>query len=141
MQDAQPFRGDSDKHSHDSFCTETELHSKLHQILRDRFTNGVQNGPRNHSNSGSRDCPGALWRPPGSSWGVWGRFLTIWWRFLAKLGRRWAQDRRKMGQVGSKLRPRWAMAMLASVWERNASGLFLAFALKLYIFFTYRAIS
>ena len=34
---------------------------------------------------------------------------AIWWRFLAKLGRRWAQDGRKMGQVGSKLRPRRAM--------------------------------
>ena len=43
MQDAQPFRGDSDKHSHDSFCTETELQLKLRQILSDRFTNGVQN--------------------------------------------------------------------------------------------------
>ena len=27
MQDAQPFRADSDTHSHDSFCTETELQS------------------------------------------------------------------------------------------------------------------
>ena len=35
--------------------------------------------------------------------------VQVWWRFLAKLGRRWAQDGRKMGQVGSKLRPRWAM--------------------------------
>ena len=39
---------------------------------------------------------------------------AIWWRFLAKLGRRWSQDGHKMGQVGSKLRPRWAVLSLAA---------------------------
>ena len=62
--------------------------------------------------------PGAVLEPSGdlTSWVVLeslGALLeisgAIWWRFLAKLGRRWAQDGRKMGQVGSKLRSRWAM--------------------------------
>ena len=44
---------------------------------------------------------------------------AIWRRFLAKLERRWAQDGRKMGQVGSKLRPRWAM--MAPRWPSWSS--------------------
>ena len=31
--------------------------------------------------------------------------VQVFWKFLQKLGRRW----RKMGEVGGKLRPRWAM--------------------------------
>ena len=50
--------------------------------------------------------PRAVLKPSSESLGGLG---AIWWRFLAKLGRRWAQDGRKMGQVGSKLHPRWAM--------------------------------
>ena len=48
------------------------------------------------------ECLGALLEISGA----------IWPRCLAKLGRRWSQDGRKMGQVGSKLRPRWAMMAL-----------------------------
>ena len=44
-------------------------------------------------------CLGALLETSGA----------IWLRFLAKLGRRWSQDGRKMGQVVNKLRPRGAM--------------------------------
>ena len=43
-------------------------------------------------------------RLQGLSWSR--RFLAIWWRFLTKLRRRWSQDGRKMGQVGSKLCPK-----------------------------------
>ena len=61
---------------------------------------------------------GAVLELSGAPWvvlGCLGALLeisgAIWWRFLAKLGRRWAQDGRKMGQVG-KLRPRCAMMAL-----------------------------
>ena len=48
--------------------------------------------------------------------------MKIWWRFLAKLGRRWAQDGRKTGQVGSKFRPRWAMmAPRSPSWAKFGS--------------------
>ena len=64
----------------------------------------------------SRASPGAVLEPLATPWvvlGCLGALLeisgAIWWRFLAKLARRWAHDRRKMDEVGSKLRPRWAM--------------------------------
>ena len=60
-------------------------------------------------------APGLSWSPLAKPWVVLGSLGAlleisgaIWWRFLAKLGRRWAQDGRKMGQVGCKLHPRWA---------------------------------
>ena len=84
-------------------------HEELKERLQKNFQNEVQNRPRNHENSGPRGCPGALWRPPGWSWGLWGRFLRFLARFGGDFWRRWSQDGRKMGQVGSKLRPRWAM--------------------------------
>ena len=60
--------------------------------------------------------PGAVLEPSGDPWVVLGSLAAlleisgaIWWSFLVKLERRWVQDGRKMGQVGSRLRPRWAM--------------------------------
>ena len=65
--------------------------------------------------------PGAVLEASGDPWVVLGSLgalleITdaIWWRFFAKLGRRWAEDERKMNQVGSKLRSR--LAILAPGW-------------------------
>ena len=71
-------------------------------------------------------APGTVLEPSGDPLGrlgvSGGGFLRIWWRFLAKLGRRWAQDGRKMGQVGSKFRPRWAMmAPRSPSWAKFGS--------------------
>ena len=53
-------------------------------------------------------CLGALLQISGA----------IWLRFLAKLGRRWSQDGRKMGQVAPKMCHDGAkMAILGSVWQ------------------------
>ena len=56
-------------------------------------------------------CLGVLLEIPGA----------IWWRFLAKLGRRWAQDGRKMGlwqQVAPKMGHDSAkMTVLGSIWQ------------------------
>ena len=64
---------------------------------------------------------GAVLELSGAPWvvlGCLGALLeisgSIRSRFSVKLGRRWARDERKMNQVGSKLRPRWAM--LAPRW-------------------------
>ena len=59
--------------------------------------------------------PGAVLEPSGDPvvLGSLGALLeisgAIWWKNLEKLGRRWTQDGQKIGQVGGKLRPRWAM--------------------------------
>ena len=46
-------------------------------------------------------APGAVLEPSGEPLGGLGVCGDFW--------RRWSQDGRKMGQVGSNLRPRWAM--------------------------------
>jgi len=72
----------------------------------EKIANEVQNRPRNHKIL----VPGAVLKPSGDPLvGSLGALL----RFLARSDgdswRRWAQDGHKMGQAGSKLRPRWAM--------------------------------
>ena len=50
-------------------------------------------------------CPGMVLGDLGAPFGV---RRVIFKEFLRRLARRWAQDGRSWGQVGSKLRPRWA---------------------------------
>ena len=66
--------------------------------------------------------PGMVLGDLGALFGV---LRAIFKEFLRRLARRWAQDGRSWGQVGSKLRPRWAMiapswrswAQLGRFWE------------------------
>ena len=57
-------------------------------------------------------CPGMVLGDLGAPFGV---RRAIFEEFLRRLARMWAQDRRRWGQVGSKLRPRWAK--IASSWR------------------------
>ena len=59
-----------------------------------------------------KSCLGAVLRDLGAPFGV---LRAIFLKFLRRLARRWAQDERSWGQVGSKLRPRWAM--IAPRWR------------------------
>ena len=75
--------------------------------------------------------PGTVLGDLGAPFGV---LRAIFKEFLRRLARRWAQDGRSWGQVGSKLRPRWAKiapswrswAQLGRFWEHVGSifGLF-----------------
>ena len=71
-------------------------------------------------------CPGMVLGDLGAPFGV---RRVIFKEFLRRLARRWAQDGRSWGKVGSKLRPRWAKiapswrswAQLARFWEHVGS--------------------
>ena len=71
-------------------------------------------------------CPGMVLGDLGAPFGV---RRAIFNEFLRRLARRWAQDGRSWGQVGSKLRPRWAKiapswrywAQLGRFWEHVGS--------------------
>ena len=71
-------------------------------------------------------CPGMVLGDLGAPFGV---RRMIFKEFLRRLARRWAQDGRSWGQVGSKLRPRWAKiapswrswAQLGRFWEHVGS--------------------
>ena len=57
-------------------------------------------------------APGAVLEPSGDPLGrlgVSGSASSRFSEIFGEVGAKMAQDRRKMGQVGSKLRPRWAM--------------------------------
>ena len=70
--------------------------------------------------------PGMVLGDLGAPFGV---LRAIFKEFLRRLARRWAQDGRSWGQVGSKLRPRWAKiapswrswAQLGRFWEHVGS--------------------
>ena len=70
--------------------------------------------------------PGMVLGDLGAPFGV---LRAIFEEFLRRLARRWAQDGRSWGQVGSKLRPRWAKiapswrswAQLGRFWEHVGS--------------------
>ena len=57
-------------------------------------------------------CPGMVLGDLGAPFGV---RRVIFKEFLRRLARRWAQDGRSWGKVGSKLRPRWAK--IAPSWR------------------------
>ena len=70
--------------------------------------------------------PGMVLGDLGAPFGV---LRAIFKEFLRSLARRWAQDGRSWGQVGNKLRPRWAKiapswrswAQLGRFWEHVGS--------------------
>ena len=85
-------------------------HEELKERLQNKFENDIQNRSRNHGNWSPRGYPGPIRRSSGWSWEVWERFLRFLTRFGGDFWRSWGEaDGPKMGQVGSKLRPRWAM--------------------------------
>ena len=65
MQDAQPFRGDSDKHSHDSLCTETELQSNCVKS----FEIDLQMESKIEHETIKIQAPGAVLEPSGDPLG------------------------------------------------------------------------
>ena len=66
MQDAQPFRGDSDKHSHDSFCTRRQNYN---QIASNPFEINLQMESKIDPETIKIQAPGAVLEPSGDPLG------------------------------------------------------------------------